>query len=205
MINEDNWLFESRKLDVDSIPEEIQLILPLLEAEKSFVAGGYFRSCLEGNKPKDIDIFFYDENSFNEKRIQFTKSKKYTQIYSTPRSVCFKLNDGNGDILIDLVKNQFGGPIPVIDNFDFTVCKCAAYIDGNILHVVNHKLFTQDVDQRILRLDRTHKVNNPDKFFNRLIRYTQYGYNMEKEVKAALFDSIKSTNNIFISSLGKAY
>lgn len=164
-------------------------LAPLLVEGQAFVAGGVFKDIATGVTPKDIDVFFYDAGCYNNAVERFRGSRKYTEEYSTPRSKGFKHTSSN--MMVDLVCYQFGTPLEVISRFEFTVCKMAFYKENGEFFVIHDTRFHRDLEDR--RLVVEDKIENPDLFFNRMLRYVNYGYKVDLTVKQRLFEAIQAT------------
>lgn len=162
---------------------------PLLIEGESYVAGGVFRSIALGNPPKDIDVFFYNVGGYNNAVERFRRSKKYLEMYATPRSMGFK--HISSDMVVDLVCYQFGDPYTVIDRFDFTVCKAAFFLKDGAYKFAHHPWFHKHIESK--KLVSSGIIENPDAFFNRLIRYVGYGFtDIDLSTKVKLFEAIQS-------------
>lgn len=171
----------------DAYPEVRQLFT-LLKNNKAFVAGGCFKNILKGEVPRDIDIFFNSENDFNEAMIDFTNSPRYVVEYSTPRSIGVRHTKHN--LLIDLVRHQYGTPEEVLSTFDFTIAKFAYILRDGQYQVVRHADFNIHLIENVLEISEL--PNNIDLFFNRIIKYTGYGYKISSNVKRLLFQAIRN-------------
>ena len=176
---------------------------PLVIENESFVAGGAFRSVATGNTPKDIDVFFYNVGGYNNAIERFRASKKYDAVYKTPRSAGFK--HISSEMVIDLVCYQFGTPEEVLNRFDFTVCKAALFKQGDMYVFAHHPLFHKHIEER--RLFTTNDIENPDLFFNRMVRYVKYGFTeVDYLTKVALFRAIhKMDENAELGLMSKEY
>jgi len=159
---------------------------PLLVDGEAFIAGGVFKDMIgeHAGTPKDIDIFFYNVGGYNNAVERFRGSSKYEFLYSTNRSMGFCHKESN--LTIDLVCYQFGTPFEVINRFDFTVCKMAFYKSGQVYRLVYHRQFFDDLRDRKMNTVPG-RVVNADLFFNRILRYINYGFSVELSTKEELF------------------
>lgn len=176
-------------------------LAPLLVEGQSFVAGGVFKDIATGGTPKDIDVFFYDVGSYTNAVERFRASTKYTEEYATSRSMGFKHTTSG--MLVDLVCYQFGTPLEVISRFDFTVCKMAFYKQNGEFFVIHDARFHRDLEDRRLVVEAN--IEDPDLFFNRMIRYVNYGYKVDLTVKQQLFNSIRQNKSFKISPINNKY
>lgn len=174
--------------DLNRNPDLVDLV-PLLVENQSFVAGGVFKDLSTGNTPKDIDVFFYNVASYNIAVEQFRSSQKYVEAYTSDRSTGFRHTSSN--MVVDLVCYQFGTPLEVISKFDFSVCKVAFYKERDEFFVIRDERFTRDLEERRLVVDN--RIENPDLFFNRMLRYVNYGYKVDLTVKQRLFEAVHNT------------
>ena len=184
---------------------KLTTLLPLVMEGSSFIAGGVFKDILEDRDPKDVDVFFYNAGGYNDMVERFRKSSKYKFRHHTHKSTAFE-HEVSGTV-VDLVCYQFGTPGEVIDRFDFTVCKAAMYNEKNgKTRFINHPAFRIDLDQKILRMPPVAGTFAADGLFNRIIRYTRYGYNIDVDTKVRLFESVRRMENLdFITPVARVY
>lgn len=184
----------------------LSAFLPLMVENESFIAGGVFKDMLiEGppTTPKDIDVFFYNAGGYNNAVERFRASQKYEFLYNTSNSMGFQHKENK--FVVDLVCYQFGTPMQVIDRFDFTVCKMAFYRESDKCRLVYHHEFTKDLANKSLNTPVSvgHKA---DLFFNRIIRYVNYGFRPDISTKRALFNAIRDSSLEYeLSPVDKTY
>lgn len=190
------------RLDVKNISEKhirhkLSLIKPLVFENRSFVAGGVFKTVFalgEDFSPKDIDVFFYNDAEHTRMMTRFTElSEKENPpyVYSHANANTISYQNVETKVNIDLIMRDYGTPEHVLSDFDFTVVKCAAIVENGEYRLVYHPMFFSDFNEKILRYD-SHKEFNADAVFNRMIKYVRYGYDPSLELKTQLFNSIKS-------------
>jgi len=103
---------------------------------KGFIAGGCFKNVFNGEKIKDLDVFFESEAEYLEAVNYFDsmtpgyegdekREEKYTFVYENNKVKAYK--DNKSDIRIELCRAVFGTAKEVISKFDFTVAKFAYY------------------------------------------------------------------------------
>lgn len=107
-----------------------------MTGHKGFIAGGCFKNIFSKEKVKDIDIFFENENDYNEAVTYFDsmtpgyngddkRNEDYIFHYENEKVKSYK-NVKTG-IRVELCRAIFGTAQEVISSFDFTVAKFAYY------------------------------------------------------------------------------
>jgi hypothetical protein len=177
--------------DLSENPDLMDLV-PLLVENESFVAGGVFKDLFSDKAPKDIDVFFYNEAACDTAINKFLRSKKYELTYNTARSVGFVHTLSN--TVVDIVRYQYGTPLEVISRFDFSICKMAFYKDEQGFSLVRDTRSMSDLKNKLLYVDSS--ITNPDLFFNRLLRYIDYGYTVDVNTKMQLFRGIREMDSL---------
>lgn len=112
-------LFSFSKKD-EKIITHLQEVIP---HKNWFVAGGYARAITDGDY-NDVDIFFYDEESYKTAAAVLTKGE---YVYVTPNADTI----GYRDKSLQLVHKHFGTPKEIFESFDLNVCKVAILSDGS--------------------------------------------------------------------------
>lgn len=184
-----------------------------LKGHRGYIAGGCFKNIFNNEKIKDIDIFFRTENDFEKALNLFNEKENYVNVYENENAVGFWDNKTN--ISIDLVRSEFGEPDSMIERFDFTITKFAFYTEeveiehkledlelGPILYPVTesnskkteflvtyHESFFEHLMLKRLVVD-SDLIKFPLNTFDRIIRYTGYGYSPCKGTKAKIVRAI---------------
>lgn len=202
-------------MSVDEL-RKVAWIDKYLDGHKGFIAGGCFKHILCDEKVSDIDIFFRSSDDLNEAlRNVFYDEKLYKATRDTAKVVSYEeLSTG---MKIDLVKSIYGEPYEVLDRFDFTITKMAYYreevpvdaveesIDINPFNPTpsvasetkteNTIMYTPDfffhLSTKRLVLDKD--IPFPVSTFERMLRYTKYGYYPCRETKAKLIEAIQES------------
>jgi len=190
LYDEDEVLFDTdNQLIVESTDKypDIYQLKTLLRNNTSFVAGGCFKNILKQEAPRDIDVFFHSEKDYSLMLGEFASSPHYIQERVTKRSVAFRHK--THDLLIDLVCYRYGTPEEILDSFDFTVVKFAYFLRDGQYKVLRHVNFEKHLEEK--KLETYTNPDNVDKFFNRVLRYNAYGYNVTKNLKRRMFRSIR--------------
>ena len=168
---------------------------PLLVALQSrlpdgaWVAGGCFESLIRGEKPKDYDLFFRDEEAFEETLALLTASiadlddsdveEPATQYGVASPGSLDEVRDKScrfvdlirdGKPKIQLIKTMWYPSLAhVLHSFDFT----AAQVGMDNTGVVLNPLAVLDISRKRLVLNR---MTFPSSTLRRMIKYTQKGY-----------------------------
>ena len=183
-----------------------------LKGIDGFISGGCFKNVFKHQKIRDIDIFFKNQEDF-DKAVKFYKSK-YKKAFENDNCIAF--TDSKNGMQIELVRSIFGIPEEIMDNFDFTIVKaCLVKTDVN-------KQLEEDINQAadLLGEKPENEFNYDfiyhDKFFehllcnklviddrmpksvatfNRVLKYTGYGFGLCRESKIKLVEAIKAEGN----------
>lgn len=168
-----------------------------LIGHSGFIAGGCFKDIFLGKSIKDIDIFFPTEKDFKKGRDKFKKNRQYRRKYSNENVECY--TDVRNNINIELVKRYFGQPEDIFKLFDFSITKFAYYIEpqnksketSDIKYVYYYSdRFFEDLLNKKLVIDENLPL--PFNTFERSYKYTRYGFNLCKESKIKLLESIRN-------------
>lgn len=168
-----------------------------LIGHKGFICGGCFKNIFNGEKVKDLDIFFRAEEDWISAVQYFSKNNEYKFYYENDKVKAYKhLKTG---IVVELCRAIFGEPETIICNFDFTITKFAYYKEEvkdestNEIHI-EHKIICDDKFFEHLLLRRIvidDKIPFPMSTFDRILRYSKYGYSPCRETKLKLAKAIK--------------
>lgn len=159
-----------------------------LKGHKGFVAGGCFKNIFNKEKIKDIDIFFRDENDYEEAIEYFDLSQSEYYFYYQNEKVKAYENKNNG-VVIELIQSVFGTPEEIINGFDFSITKIA--YDGK--KITHHNDFFEHLYLKRLVLEKIIKF--PVSTFERALKYKGYGYSLCRESKVNLLNNIKTNTN----------
>lgn len=191
---------------------QIRWLDKYMEGHKGFIAGGCFKNILSGNKVKDIDIFFENEDDFQE-AIDLFNSKEYQEYgwkfrYRNKKACAFQ-KDGE-KVWVEFIESEFGSPEEILRSFDFTVTKMAYFkkpkyeeenddipfsspkIVGYEYHLLHHKKFFEHLHMKRLVIDEN--IPFPISTWERTYRYKGYGYDMCRETRKKLIEAIKKTD-----------
>lgn len=157
--------------------------------EKLYIAGGVFKDIYQKSPHKDVDIYFYDEETFKEvvetiEKVSKTNAKKK---YANENAVCYSF----GPITVDFICKNFADPLTIIKRFDFIVTKAALYTTDGVDYVVRHKNTVQQIQSKILEYDENYVITPGSSPLERLIRYSRYGYTPTHETIVKTVKSIQ--------------
>jgi hypothetical protein len=170
-----------------------------LKWHRGFIAGGCFRNIFNNEPIKDIDIFFEKECHMEVAREIFKNSSEYKLAYETANTVAFK--DIETGFIVELVKKRFGQPAELIKGFDFTICQFALhydefdlnFLDNPTPRVTFHRYYFEHLHLKKLVMECI--TQNPVSTFDRLFRYTKYGYKVSRELKSQIICEIRNTSD----------
>ena len=180
-----------------------------LYGHNGYIAGGCFKDIFLGKEVKDIDIFFRDQNDFND-ALRYYNHVNWELVYENQNAISFK-NPENG-VRIELIKRVFGTPEYILSQFDFSICKFAYIkinddfsgisfggVSGQNLISIYCNSYFEDITQRKLSFDNS--IVNPVQTFDRLLRYLHYGFILDRESKSKLINSIFSLETLNLDDL----
>lgn len=179
-----------------------------------FVAGGCFKNLFNGEKVKDIDMFFRSKEDYLNALDVFSKDEEYRKYYDNKKVQAF-VNKHTG-VVVELIKYKFGEPEEVIKDFDFTITK-VAYINNyktedemedligeldtdddieDFLHesyFLIHNDFFEHLHTKRLVVDD--KMVLPINSYERLFRYGKYGFFPCRETKLKIIRAIRDLDD----------
>lgn len=141
---------------------------PILEAVNGgWVAGGALRDYFaKSANYSDIDVFFINEDAYNQARKKLKQLNAFKVMYSHKTLAAFKWRTKT----IQLIGTHFfQDPAETISNFDFTVC-CAAV---DLQKVYHHEHFFEDLACKRLAIN---SLPFPLATLERLQKYAKKGY-----------------------------
>lgn len=142
------------------------------------IAGGCFRSLIEGNEPKDIDIFLYKKDLADEVRAVvklFTGLDEIETTYSFEydKYTIIKPHTNNG-------RKLYGSPITIVSQFDIDVTKLWMDLFGNVATVEPYTVeqLTEKIQNR--QCEITLFDGHEKRTVKRINKYIGYGYNISQ-------------------------
>jgi hypothetical protein len=155
-----------------------------LKGINGFIAGGCFKNIFQGEKARDIDIFFENVENYELALKVYQKKKNLKEVYSNDN--CTGFYDTKNKISVELIKSIFGSCRETLDRFDFTIVKVAFHspINDEEPKLIYHPKFFEHLLLRRLVIDGD--VPKPVATFNRALKYAKYGYGLCRESKQNL-------------------
>ena len=110
---------------------------------------------------------------------------------------CWSIYSVKEKIRLELIGSTYGTPKDIISNFDFTITKFAYYKNSQnvdednylaVFEVLYHEDFFEHLHMKRLVVDDD--LPYPVSTFNRLIKYTAYGYQPCRETKIKIVTSL---------------
>lgn len=195
---------------IENFPS-LNILKPYLPDCKCCIAGGCFKSILNHEKIKDIDIFFESKNDFQKAIEYYSNNEDFARVFESNNVVCFK----NKYLRVDLVKSVYGKPESIISKFDFTVTKFAMFWEETFdekdvvlqpsihreLVVIFHPKFFEHLQMKKLVIDAD--LPFPISTFNRILRYTRYGFMLCRESKLKYLEAVAKAKKEDIALLSK--
>lgn len=195
-------LISYREVPPENFPQ-IRWLDKYMVKHKGFIAGGCFKNILQGQKVKDIDVFFENEDDFID-AVDLFNSDEYKKegwkFKYRNEKVCAFQKEGEST-WIELIESEFGDPEEILRSFDFTVSKMAYFkkeveqedestsIEYTIIH---HADFFEHLHMKRLVIDEN--IPFPISTWERTYRYCKYGYKMCRETKRKLLESIQKVD-----------
>jgi hypothetical protein len=178
--------------------EKINSLIPYLEKHNGFIAGGVFKDLFLDRKFRDIDIFFNSTWDAKLAISYFIENKEYTEVYENTNALGVYLS--SRELSVDIVHSKFGTPSEILDGFDFSVSKFCLFSDeNNKLKVLYHKCFFEDLVNRKLRFEINY--NNPVSQLTRVIKYSSYGFEINRDDILKITTAINSLDHITFRDL----
>lgn len=183
-----------------------------LQGHNGYIAGGVFKNIFNGEKFKDVDIFFRSNKDFLEAVNVFENSDEYDIKYKNKKVIAYINKETK--VTVELICHTFAEPEFMISRFDFTITKFAYYTEKNEYdsedyvdeegnayyiskHVVHHENFFMHLHFKRLVIDEVDdELFNPHNTLNRTYKYAKYGYYPCKGTKVKLLKEIKSYGTI---------
>lgn len=202
-----------KELDIWNYMGVVNFLNQFTIGHNGFVAGGCFKNLFNKEKVKDIDMFFRNRQDFLDALSMFEKDDSYVKFYENKKVNAFR-NKHNG-VVVELIKYKYGEPIDIIDEFDFTITKCA-YVNNyktkeQIVEMSNngeidpeddledvlepskfliHKDYFEHLHMKRLVVDD--RMVLPINTFERMFRYGKYGFFPCRETKVKVIQAIRN-------------
>lgn len=161
--------------------------LQKIDGIEFYVAGGYVRSLICGNKDfSDIDLFFSSEIYYNK---AYAYLSRYW--YNTVSTKSAETFENKMNYKIQLIKfKYFASAVELIDSFDFTCTQFALSVKKDQIKATYAPTGPLDVSNKALI---PHKITYPTASLQRLLKYTQnYGYSVCNGAMAEIVKQIRT-------------
>ena len=164
---------------------------------RGFIAGGCFKNLFNGERFKDVDVFFQNDSDFRDTVYTLTDCEDFESLYTSENVNAFRHKKSG--VTVECVQSIFGTPEEIISQFDFTVAKFAYYKErvkddaGDEVwqyKAVYHPQFFEHLHMKRLIIDD--KIPFPMSTFNRVLRYRKYGFVPCVETKQKLINALRN-------------
>lgn len=161
-----------------------------LTVDGSYIAGGCFKHLFEEKRPRDLNMYFTTEEAFETVKRSFLDDG-WVKKYESGNAFGI-IKDG---VSIDLVQFAYKPVEQMLGDFDFTITKFALARTGTdengegVFEAVYHPDFFEHLTTKRLVIDD--KLKLPINTFQRMFKYTRYGYDMCRESKVRLLMAIR--------------
>lgn len=181
-------------------------ILKLLQEnnENLFLAGGFIRSTLSGEKVSDIDLFGADKEKLKQIATELAYERKGRH-FSTENALTV-LSPPRIPVQF-IIRWLFTDPEVCIKSFDYTICQAVIWTekieidsiseDGSVIkkpkiifHSAISDSFYQDLAARRLVYTFPQREEEPGGSFMRMIKFIKKGYNIQAPSMAGVMSRI---------------
>lgn len=168
---------------------------------KGYVAGGCFKNIFQGERLKDIDLFFESEKDWVGADLYYKTNEDYVFSYENNKVKAYK--NKKTEIRVELVRGSYGTAKEMLERFDFSVVKFAYYKkvvsgsdpfeDDSTEYVC---LFHIDYFEHLVckKLVIEQDILFPESTWERSYRYVKYGFRLCFESKKNLMASLKDSD-----------
>ena len=155
---------------------------------KGYIAGGCFKGLFQGEKIKDIDLFFENEADAKEADLYFQKNEEFEKSWSNDRVSAHKCKKTG--IIVEVIFGFTGYFENVVSSFDFTITKAVYRKNetGEYEFLAHEKFFEHLMNKKLVIDDQ---ILFPLSTFNRSFRYKGYGYGLCGESKEKIVTSLQ--------------
>lgn len=176
-----------------------------LVGHKGAICGGCFKNIFNGEKVKDLDVFFRSFSDWSDAVKLFDRRIEDYRFYYENANVRAYKHIKTG-VVVELCRKIFGTAREILDSFDFTLTKFAVVReeskDGENWEEwdagpVETKVYCDDNFFEHLHLKRLvidNRIPFPMSTFERVLRYTKYGYRLCRESKLKLVKALRELN-----------
>lgn len=189
---------------------QVRFLQEFLSGHNGFICGGCFKNLFTGERAKDLDVFFRNEQDFLDAVIEFDgNDSEYIPFYKNKKVKAFKHRKSG--VVVELIRKIFGSPQEILEQFDFTIAKFAyfrkevedepsgtqeeitLFDNESLTHYeyccLYHEKFFEHLTLKRLVVDD--KLPFPASTFERIIKYAKYGFFPCKETKVRIIEGIR--------------
>ncbi len=173
---------------VRRIPSDIRKIMQAKPGV--FVAGGFVRAVIAGEKVNDIDMFGPSVAVLSDAANTLKRDRENTRLHRTKNATTV-ISLGRTPIQF-IHRWTFGDIQSCVASFDYTVCQAAIGVrDGKFVSVC-HRDFYQHLAARVLVYTRPVREEEAGGSLLRAIKYVQRGYHLPVNTLAAVTERLVS-------------
>jgi hypothetical protein len=183
------WVVE----DGDNLKPQLSQFNQYLHHHGDCIAGGFAKHVFTGAHPRDLDLYFINEQNMMD-TYDHMINDGWEQSYKNDNATGLRRNG----ISVDLVTYAFGTAEEIINGFDFSITKFAYRMIADGKNVRYEAVFHPDFFEHLIthRLVIDDDMVMPLSTFQRMFKYTRYGYNMCRESKVKLLMAIREWSGV---------
>jgi len=152
------------------LPKDVLMLLQEYKG-RVFIAGGYIRACVAGEKPRDIDLFCDDKVLAKELAYRLKNNDRLVET-DFAYTICRRLS-------IQLIHRWvYDNPVQLVDEFDFTIVQAAIWHDKSSTSWLSYcsKNFYSDLAAKRLVYTCPVRDEEPGGSIIRVLKYISKGY-----------------------------
>jgi len=159
---------------------------------KLFLAGGFIRSAIAGEKVSDIDLFGDTADNVLKiaKDLAFSRKGRYFQT----RNAITVLASPRFPVQF-ITRWLFTDPVRLVESFDFTVCQAVIWSDGVKFHSCISDLFYSDLAARRINYTSPNRIEDVGGSMLRCIKFVKRGYTVQSPSIAGMIARITISLN----------
>jgi hypothetical protein len=155
---------------VRRLPDDVREILKTARGG-IFIAGGFLRACVAGEKASDVDLF--SETPLVAQMVADSLAKaRGRKVYKTDNALTI-----GGPLPVQFIHRwTFQSPRECVESFDFTIARAAVWSDGTDWHSCCDEAFYPDLAAKRLRYRSPVREEAPAGSMLRILKFYQRGY-----------------------------
>lgn len=180
---------------------QLSFLKPILDFTGGYIAGGCFKNIFNKEKIKDVDVFFEKEEDYKRAYekisllIKEGNNPNYKFVYENDNCYCYR--DKRFDFNIELIHKEYAPVKEMLEMFDFSIAKFALFVNKNnesenfydSMNVMYSDDYFEHLHTKRLVIEDD-LLMYPISTFNRVLKYTKYGYGLCRESKIKLLRSL---------------